>query len=134
MSTSDMETNRRRALKTAFVYLLFSLFCALFGGVYEFFANGVMSFRMVYAFAIPLVGGTLPFFYMGVFGMKPYPAAVLVGYHHCAIATFTLGTLLWGALEIYGTSNVLVHIYYMVGISLIIGEVITYVIQKVITK
>jgi uncharacterized membrane-anchored protein len=56
-----METNRRRALKTAFVYLLFSLFCALFGGVYEFFANGVMSFRMVYAFAIPLVGAIVMF-------------------------------------------------------------------------
>lgn len=134
MSTSDIEVHRRRALKTAFVYLVASLFCALFGGVYEFFANGVMSFRMVYAFAIPLVGGTLPFLYMAVFGMKPYPAAVLVGYHHCAVATFTVGTLLWGALEIYGTSNILVQIYYMVGISLIVGEVIAYVIQKIVTK
>ncbi len=134
MSTSDIEIHRRRALKTAFVYLLISIFCALFGGVYEFFANGVMSFRMVYAFAIPLVGGTLPFLCMGVFGMKPYPAAVLIGYHNCAVATFTLGTLLWGALDIYGTSNVLVQIYYMVGISLLIGEVIAYVIQKLVTK
>ena len=134
MSTSDIEVHRRRALKTAYVYLLISLFCALFGGVYEFFSNGIMSFPMIYAFAIPLVGGTLPFFYMGVLGMKPYPAAVLLGYHHCAIATFTVGTLLWGALEIYGTSNVLVQVYYMAGISLIIGEVIAYVIQKVVTK
>ena len=134
MSTSDIEIHRRRALKTAFVYLLISIFCALFGGVYEFFANGVMSFRMVYAFAIPLVGGTLPFLCMGVFGMQPYPAAVLIGYHNCAVATFTLGTLLWGALDIYGTSNVLVQIYYMVGISLLIGEVIAYIIQKLVTK
>lgn len=134
MSTSDIDIHRKQALRTAFVYLLISLFCALFGGVYEVFANGVMSFRMVYAFAIPLVGGTLPFFGMGVFGAKPYPAPVLVGYHHCAIATFTVGTLLWGALDIYGTSNVLVQIYYAVGVSLIIGEVIAYTVQKRITK
>lgn len=134
MCTSDIENYRRKALKTAFVYLLISLFCALFGGVYEVFANGVISFRMVYAFAIPLVGGTLPFLSMGIFGMKPYPAPVLISYHHCAIATFTLGTLVWGALDIYGTSNSFVQIYYMAGVSLLIGEGIAYVVQRFVSK
>ena len=54
MYISDIEAAAKRASRTAFVYLLVSLFCALFGAVYEVFSHEVYSFYMIYAFAFPL--------------------------------------------------------------------------------
>ena len=134
MYTSDMETNRKRALKTAFVYFLITLFCLLLGAVYEYFSHGVFSYAMIYAFAFPLLLCVFPFFLMGTFGVKVYPAPIILGYHHCAVATLTLGSLVYGALEIYGTTNSLVTYYFVVGAALLIAEVTTYIVQRLFLK
>ena len=52
----DIEKQQKQLEKTAFFYLLVSLFCALFGGVYEYFSHEVYSNCMIYAFFIPLAG------------------------------------------------------------------------------
>lgn len=56
MSTSD-----NRYLKTSFIYLIVSIVLMIAGAVYEHFSFGVYSYFMIYAFAIPLAGGALPF-------------------------------------------------------------------------
>lgn len=76
MYTSDIDANSKSALKTALVYLLASLFCVLFGAVYELFGHGVYSYFMIYAFVFPLAGGTLPFFLLGFARVKKYPRAL----------------------------------------------------------
>ena len=73
MYTSGTEPTARTAVKTALVYLLLSLFCVLFGAVYELFSHGVYSFSMIYAFVFPLAGGALPFLLLGFCKMKKYP-------------------------------------------------------------
>ena len=50
-----------RNLKTAFIYLIISILLMIAGAVYEHFSFGVYSYFMIYAFAIPLAGGALPF-------------------------------------------------------------------------
>ena len=47
MCTSDSELCRRNA-KTALIYLLLTIFCALFGAVYELLSCEVYSFFMLY--------------------------------------------------------------------------------------
>ena len=134
MCTSDTDRNRKRAIKTAYVYLWVSVFCLLFGAVYEYFSHGVFSYFMIYAFAFPLLLGVLLFFTLGRRGIKHYPAPILLGYHHCAVATLTVGSLVAGVLEIYGTSSTLIPIYFSVGAGLLIAEGISYLVQRFLYK
>lgn len=115
MSTSVPEA-RQRAAKTALVYLGVTIFCAAFGAVYELFSHEVYSFYMLYAFAAPLLGGVLPYLILSMRGT--YPAVLTRMTGHAAVATLTVGCIMAGVLEIYGTSNALVQWYWYVGIPL----------------
>ena len=119
----------RNAGKTPLTYLLISLFCALFGAIYELFSHGVYSFYMIYAFAFPLAGGTAPFLIMASVKVKRYPARISRHLYHSGIATFTAGSLVNGVLEIYGTTNFLTNGYWLVGIALSAAGIIAYLIQ-----
>lgn len=124
MYTSDHDITRQAA-KTAFVYLLISLFCALFGAVYEIFSHGVYSFYMLYAFLFPLAGGTLPFLTINLF-RKRYPEVVARNIYHSGIATLTAGSIIQGVLAIYGTTNRLTGLYWLVGVVLLFAGIIFY--------
>ncbi len=120
MYTSDINAGRNSAARTAFIYLLISVFCILFGAVYEFFSHEVYSFFMIYAFVFPLVGGTLPFLSLSVIKPERYPTAVSRNLYNAGISTLTVGSLIKGVLEIYGTTNSLANIYWYTGIPLIL--------------
>ena len=116
--TSDIDTNAKHASKTSFVYLLISLFCILFGAVYEKYSHEVYSYYMLYGFCFPLIGGTLMFSILGSVKLKKYPSAVSRNLYHSGIATLTVGSLVRGVLDIYGTTNVLSGYYWQVGLLL----------------
>ena len=101
--------------KTAFVYLLVSIACALFGAVYELFSHEVYSFYMLYAFLFPLVGGVLPFLAMSLLSRKNQSTKRTWMLYHCGIATLTVGSILCGVLEIYGTTNAMTRWYWILG-------------------
>lgn len=122
MYTSDTDISRK-ALKTAFLYLLVSLFCALFGAAYERFSHEVYSFYMIYAFVFPLAGGTFPFLAISLF-RKRYPGAVARNLYHSGIATLTVGSIVQGVLDIYGTTNRLTGLYWIVGVILVISGIV----------
>lgn len=111
LSTATI-TARSALAKTGFVYLLLSILCALFGAVYEHFSHGAYSPFMLYAFAFLLVGGALPFCGMSLFGRR---CAVPAGLYHAGLVTLTVGGLVQGALQIYGTTNPLTAFYWWVG-------------------
>lgn len=121
--------NTMQAAKTAFVYILLAVFCALFGGIYEYFGHEVYSFFMIYAFAFPLAGGALPFFIIFWSKAKIYPCAAARNLYHSGIATLTVGSILRGVLDIYGTTNSLVQYYFYAGIVLSIAGAFVYVLQ-----
>ncbi len=100
--------------KTGFVYLFISLFCVLFGVVYEYFSHEVYSYYMLYAFVFPLVGGVLPFFVFSFF-TKRLPGRIACNLYHSGIAALTIGSIFEGVLEIYGTTNRLVLVYWVLG-------------------
>ena len=123
MYTSDIDLNHKRAAKTAFVYLLVSLFCVLFGAVYEIHSHEVYSYYMLYAFCFPLVGGTTVFSILGLLNLKKYPNGIARNLYHSGIATLTVGSIIRGVLDIYGTTNLLSNYYWKVGFSLAIAGV-----------
>ena len=127
MFTSDTKKNRQRYKKTLLIYLIVTLFTALFGAVYEVFGRGVYSFYMLEAFAFPLAGGVLPFFLLMKY-KRPYPSGISAGCTHAGIATLTVGSLVTGALEIYGTTNPLTNVYWILGGVLLAVGLLSYLL------
>ena len=130
MYISDTETNARRAAKTAFVYLLISLFLVLFGAVYEIYSHEVYSFYMLYAFVFPLAGGVLPFSILYLYGADWYPPVWSCRLYHSGIATLSVGSIIQGILEIYGTTNALSRWYWISGAGLIVLSIISSFAKK----
>lgn len=124
MYISDTDINKR-AGKTAFVYLLISLFCVLFGAVYELYSHEIYSFYMLYAFVFPLAGGTLPFAVLSLKQVKKYPCALARNLYHSGIGTLTAGSIVEGVLEIYGTTNSKTNLYWAVGVLLVVLGIVS---------
>ncbi len=127
--TSVIEVNGKKASKTSFVYLLISLFCVLFGAVYEIYSHEVYSYFMLYAFAFPLAGGTLPFSIFTLIKIKRYPNALSRNLYHFGIATLTVGSIIRGVLDIYGTTNALSEWYWRVGAAFVIAGVLVHILS-----
>lgn len=120
MYTSDTDSGGKW-LRISFVYLLISLGTALFGAVYEMLSHEVYSFCMLYAFLFPLAGGALPFLYMGIFAKETIPEDGCCTLYHSGIATVTVGSIVQGILDIYGTTNKLTLCYWIIGFGLILS-------------
>ena len=117
MYTSDKHVSENRYSSVIGAYLFATGFCALFGAVYELFGHEVYSYFMIYAFAFPLLLGAVPFFLMQKRAI-PFPgkAADLI---HAGVAALTVGSIVQGVLEIYGTSNPLTVAYWLAGGTII---------------
>ena len=130
MSTSATAYKRSGRQKLLLLDLLASLFCALFGAVYECFGHGVYSFAMIYAFAFPLVLGVLPLLLLQMAG-APYPGRFERNVYHAGIASLTVGSLVMGALEIYGTTNPLTAVYWILGGALTLLGLCVYLFRLI---
>ena len=112
------------------VYLLLTVFSALFGAVYELFSHGVYSYYMIYAFAFPLLLGVLPFFEMWKSG-RALPDGIAAQLIHAGIAALCVGSIVQGIIEIYGTENVLISMYWIVGGMLTAAGWLLAVLRKI---
>ena len=123
MSTSVTERKLSAKQKLILIDLIATLFCALFGAVYEAFGHGVYSYGMLYAFAFPLALGVLPLYLIDVLH-APYPNKTLRSVWHAGIASLTVGSIVTGILEIYGTTNRLIAAYPAAGTGMLAAGVI----------
>jgi len=128
----------RNAARTALIYLGVAAFCAFFGIVYESFSHGVYSPFMIWAFAFPLVLGAAPYLIfwglsaLGKSSVIPCPAA---SYSYAfGIAALTCGSIMRGVLDIYGTTNSLLVIYWIAGGILTVSGFVLYMIQQFLSQ
>ena len=128
MYTSDIKPSRKVPLRIARNYFIVAAVCAVIGLVYEIFSHGVWSVFMVGAFAVPLALGVLPNLIIALFRMKT-PGMAAENLYACGMATLTLGSLLTGVLQIYGTTNDPIQYYWLVGIGFAILGIIFYLAQ-----
>lgn len=112
--------NNIRLQKHLIGSIIASLFCALFATVYEAFSFGVYSYFMLFAFVVPLLGCSLPYSII-VFRNKNIPHALALKLWNSGMATLTVGAIIQGVIEIYGTTNHLVMIYAAAGMVLCIS-------------
>lgn len=127
MFTLDDKT--QSVIKTAFVYLIITLFCAVIGAVYEKFSHEVYSYYMIYAFVIPLTLGAIPLFALGLFGKKT-PCRFSLNAWNSGVAALTVGSIFKGALDIYGTTNRLLIVYPIVAGALLLAGIIAFFAGK----
>ena len=99
-------------------YLAASIVIAAAAAVYGLFSHGVYSYFMTYAFMIPLLAGALPHLIAalsmacGKGGWSLYEKMSCAKDSQLAmVVTLTAGSLLKGALDIYGTTNRLLIVY-----------------------
>lgn len=126
-----------KSIRISMIYMLVSIFVAFFGAVYEHFSFGVYSFYMIYAFAFPLIGGALVYLIKqmrdnGLGANKNRTGGVMISetLYHSAIATFTIGSIMKGVLDIYGTTNRLLIVYPVIGAVLLISAVVLRIRQS----
>lgn len=129
MTLCTSDTERKHSLKSAFIYIIISIVCALFGAIYEHFGHGVYSYFMIYAFLFPLAGGALPMIILTRVIKIKYPGTVSRYSYNSGIAALTVGSLFKGVLDIYGTSNSLVAMYWTAAVIFIVISIIAYTIQ-----
>ena len=126
MYTSDIETSLRKGMR----YLTASLIIAAAAAVYGLFSHGVYSYCITYAFMIPLLFGAMPHLTAamknasgksgsGVKQFSPSKQAAADDIQLALIATLTTGSLLKGALDIYGTTSRLLIAYPVISILII---------------
>ena len=126
MSTSD--SRKRKLLKYAFSYMLITLFCAIFGAVYEMYGHGVYSYRMIYAFLVPFVLGAICLSAAALFA-KQLPGPWPLLFWNFGTAVLTVGLLFHGVLDIYGTKNKWPLMYYIAAAILLCAGLILYLVD-----
>ena len=125
MSTSNR--NKKAEIRRLFIGLIISTLCAAFGGIYEIFGHGVYSGYMIYAFMLPLILCVIPSALMLLMN-KPALPEIPRNLWNYAVATLTVGCILKGVLEIYGTTNRHLIVYpILAGILALAGAFVFFV-------
>lgn len=93
-----------------FGHMIFAIFIAIFGAIYEKFSHEVYSYYMIYAFMIPLCLGSFAYL-LASKRAKKEPRNITVSAWNAVVVTLTIGSIFQGILEIYGTTNRLVWFY-----------------------
>ena len=119
--------NNRSLQKHLIGSIAAALFCALFAAVYESFIFGVYSYFMLFAFVVPLLGCSLPYSIM-VFRNRNIPGASALRLWNSGIAILTVGSIIQGVIEIYGTTNHLTIIYAAAGIFFLIAGLMSWLL------
>lgn len=108
-----------------------TVFCGLFGTIYEYYSHGVYSAYMQLLFLFPLVGGILPTILQLLIPRLCKPNAAVKKIWICAVITLTMGSAMTGVFEIYGgTVPALISGYWVAGILLAGIAVIRYLLKR----
>ena len=117
MFTSVIDDRRAyfNCFDTARICVLIAVNVAVFSAIYEHFSFGVYSPFMIFAFAVPLLGGALAYLLLGLAlkrTQKSIPS-LACKFWNAAVAVLTVGCLFRGVLEIYGTNSPLTAVYWV---------------------
>ena len=124
-ATVSIFLSHKTQFKLSFKYLIISLSLVLFNYIYSIFAHGISSAYMTYAFLFPLVGGSL----VSLFFIKiPIPKDLTKSLWRMGLSTLTVGSILKGVFDIYGSGSSLVPIFFVTGLILLATSIITYII------
>ena len=127
MTLFTLRNEKKVANIPLLTYIGVTIFCALFGIIYELNAHNVLSYYMMFGFLWPLIGG-VGFYTFLKFVLKNYLPSQAASYaYNCGLATLTVGCYFQGIIEIYGTTrDKYVILYTVLGIILMAAALILY--------
>ena len=102
-----------------------TVFCALFSLIYELLSHHIYSVFMVGLCLIPFLSGFVPVLVHKIKNWQ-LPDRTTLRLHFWSTMTLTLGSLMTGIFDIYGTVSELTKYYWIVGITLLIVTVVSY--------
>ena len=124
LSILDTKILKKQAKK----YLYFTSFIFIFGIIYETFSHGVYTPYMYLSFLIPLTLGVLLKIILLYTNIKiPIISDDL---YNQFINTLTVGCIFNGILIIYGTTNSLLNIYFIVSALLLMLSILFLITRK----
>ena len=130
MTLFSLNSDRKKNHNTFFVYVGVTLFCIVFGLIYETFSHGVVSFFMLFGFLFPLILGLAPYLVLFLGKIEKGPDTVASYLYNAGVATLTVGSYFKGMLDIYGTTrDAYVIIYFTVGGVLLLSGLFLYIIS-----
>ena len=112
-------------------YFILSLIFLFFGFIYEQFSHNIYSSYMIYAFLFPLIMGTIIYIIIDKTKINDLLTPLAMSFYNSSILTFSLGSIIQGVLDIYGTTNKLVFYYLIVGIILLMISLIINIINNI---
>ena len=112
-------------------YFILSLIFLFFGFIYEQFSHNIYSSYMIYAFLFPLIMGTIIYIIIDKTKINDLLNPQAMSFYNSSILTFSLGSIIQGVLDIYGTTNKLVFYYLIVGIILLMISLIINIINNI---
>ena len=99
-----------------------TVFASVFSFVYELMSHHVYSPFMVGLCLIPLAGGFLSVLVHRIRRI-PLPDVRTQTLHCWSILTFTIGSMLTGVFDIYGTTSAFTKYYWILGMILLMGQI-----------
>jgi len=101
--------------------IIYTILCILFSIIYELFSHGVISIFMCSSFIFPTI------LLIENLIIRNKKIRIKINSHNLfksSILTFTIYFIILGVLEIYGTTNKLVIIYPIIGLSLLLLTIV----------
>lgn len=104
------------------VYLISSLFVIAFGQIYEIFSHGIFSWFMILAF-VPLLVCFLVWLAIWLLSVKKHikkkPDIIFQKCFNLSAIILSIGCIVQGVVDIYGTTSRLISVYWIVGLILL---------------
>ena len=114
-----------KLVRAAVLWGAVSILTVFFSLGYEQLSHGVISLYMLLAFLVPLIlgcGGSLALLALRAGPVGEWSASLW----ELGVGVLTVGSLVQGALEIYGTANRLIAVYPAAGALLLLGAALAY--------
>ena len=110
-------------LRIACHYLVAAIAAAVVSAIYEYFSHGVYSIFMVGLAMWPLALGALPTWLAALSGAGE-PAPLVRTLLAAGVLTLTLGSLVAGVMEIYGSTSAFTPVYWAVGGAIMLAALV----------
>lgn len=107
-----LSSPNRWAVRLVKIYGAAAAFVAAFGQIYLRFSHGVFSRYMCFAFMIPFVFGVCFWSIFAYTKLMPERNPALESLMHAATVTLTIGAIERGIVYIYGTTNILLDVFF----------------------
>lgn len=109
-------------IKYGIPYWISSILLMIFAFIYELFSHQVYSKALIFSFCIPLGASIIGILFHSY-------SRIGIACFNISILTFTIGCILKGIFEIYGTDQPLLQFYWYFGLILLLISLYLFLFQ-----